>query len=68
VTVEVLEKIYKMIRVRLLYWGEKGWEVTDEIQGGFCKSVVRSNGAWQMEQQSVKLVQKLGKVRCFVVQ
>jgi len=48
--------------------GENGWEVTDEIHGGFCKCVVKSNGAQQMEQQSVKLVQTLGMARCFVVQ
>jgi hypothetical protein len=67
--VEVLAKICEMIRFKLLQGGVKnGWEDTDEIQGEFCKNVVRSNGAQQMEQQSVKLVQKLGKARCFVVQ
>jgi hypothetical protein len=40
---------------------KNGWEVTDEIHGGFCKCVVRSNGAQQMEQWSVKLVQIVGK-------
>jgi hypothetical protein len=43
-------------------------EVTDEMQGGFRKKVVRCNGAQQMEQQSVKLVQTLGRAICFVVQ
>ena len=46
---------------------KNGCEVTDEIQGGFCKNVVRSNRAQQMEQQSVKLAQKLGKTRSSVV-
>lgn len=46
---------------------KNGRKVTDEIQGGFCKDVVRSNRAQQIERLSVKLVRKLGKARCFVV-
>jgi hypothetical protein len=44
----LLENIHKMIcELRMLYevqiWGvKKGWEVTDEIQGRFCKVIEKT--------------------------
>lgn len=36
-----------------------GWEITDGIQGRFCKKVLRFQEARVMEQQNVSLVQKV---------
>jgi hypothetical protein len=57
----------KLCYIRVEIWG---WEITDGIQGRFCKKVLRFPEARLMEQQNLSFVQKVrgGKTLCLVEQ